>query len=109
MSLDVEMRITDIVERYRTLEMYKIEVSDEEKETCRNFKLMWDDLFLESKHVDASLIVVKKKFTEVGIIIIIIITVFITCLLPKDTKRQVLLLQGVGRILRYKTYSLSTM
>ncbi|XP_033627732.1 dynein heavy chain 10, axonemal-like [Asterias rubens] len=65
MSLDVEMRITDIVERYRTLEMYKIEVSDEEKETCRNFKLMWDDLFLESKHVDASLIVVKKKFTEI--------------------------------------------
>ena len=31
-------------------------------------------------------------------IIIIIITVFITRLLPKDTKRQVLLLQGVGAI-----------
>ena len=37
------------------------------------------------------------------VIIIIIITVFITRLSPKDTKRQVLLLQGVGRILRYKT------
>ena len=37
------------------------------------------------------------------IILIIIITVFIMRLLPKDTKHQVLLLQGVGRILRYKT------
>ena len=37
------------------------------------------------------------------IITIIIITVFITQLLPKDTKRQVLLLQGIGRSLRYKT------
>ena len=36
-------------------------------------------------------------------IIRIIITIFITRLLSKDTKRQVLLLQGVGRSLRYKT------
>lgn len=26
---------------------------------------MWDDLLLKSKNVDASLIVVKKKFTEI--------------------------------------------
>ncbi|XP_041455872.1 dynein heavy chain 10, axonemal-like [Lytechinus variegatus] len=65
MSLTVEMRIADILERYRTLSMYNLPVSEEETETCQNIKQMWDDLFLESKHVDASLVVVKKKFTEI--------------------------------------------
>lgn len=65
MSLTVEMRIADILERYRTIAMYDIEVTPEEKEACDNIQKMWEDLFLESKYVDASLIVVKKKFTEV--------------------------------------------
>ena len=66
MSLTVEMRIADILERYRTLGMYNLPVTEEETETCKNIRQMWDDLSLESKHVDASLVIVKKKFTEVS-------------------------------------------
>ncbi|XP_072163343.1 dynein axonemal heavy chain 10-like [Diadema setosum] len=65
MSLTVELRIADIVERYRTLAMYGLPISEEETDLCANIKQTWDDLFLESKHVDASLVVVKKKFTEI--------------------------------------------
>ncbi|XP_070572584.1 dynein axonemal heavy chain 10-like isoform X2 [Ptychodera flava] len=65
MSLNVEMRFVDIQERYRTLAMYTIEVTEEENTLCQNIRQIWEDLFLESKHVDASLIVVKKKFTEI--------------------------------------------
>lgn len=68
MSLTVDMRIADILERYRTLAMYNLPVTAEETETCLNIKQMWDDLAMESKHVDASLVVVKKKFTEVCIL-----------------------------------------
>ncbi len=32
--------------------------------------VQWDDLVLKSKNVDASLIVVKKKFTEVTLILV---------------------------------------
>lgn len=66
MSLTVEMRIADIQERYRTIAMYNIAITDEEREACANIQQIWEDLFLESKYVDASLIVVKKKFTEVS-------------------------------------------
>ncbi|XP_071826175.1 dynein axonemal heavy chain 10-like isoform X2 [Apostichopus japonicus] len=65
MSLTVEMRIADIQERYRTIAMYNIAITDEEREACANIQQIWEDLFLESKYVDASLIVVKKKFTEI--------------------------------------------
>ncbi|PIK48528.1 putative dynein heavy chain 10, axonemal isoform X3 [Apostichopus japonicus] len=65
MSLTVEMRIADIQERYRTIAMYNIPITDEEREACANIQQIWEDLFLESKYVDASLIVVKKKFTEI--------------------------------------------
>ena len=32
-----------------------------------NITQAWDDLFMESRRVDASLVSVKKKFTEVSI------------------------------------------
>ncbi|XP_067660223.1 dynein axonemal heavy chain 10-like [Haliotis asinina] len=65
MSLDVETKIRDIQERYRTLSIYDIQVSDEEKEVQHKLPHIWDDLVLKSKNVDASLVVVKKKFTEI--------------------------------------------
>ena len=36
-----------------------------ELELSNNISQMWDDLFAESRTVDASLVSVKKKFTEV--------------------------------------------
>ncbi|XP_074640231.1 dynein axonemal heavy chain 10-like [Tubulanus polymorphus] len=65
MSMEVESRVRDITERYRTLDMYGLEATEEEKELQLVIQEMWNDLVLESKNVDASLIVVKKKFTEI--------------------------------------------
>ncbi|EDO35852.1 predicted protein [Nematostella vectensis] len=65
MSLDVELRTADIKERYRTLKMYEIEVSDNETELVNGIDQLWDDLFVESRRVDYSLVSVKMKFTEI--------------------------------------------
>ncbi|CAH1233746.1 DNAH10 [Branchiostoma lanceolatum] len=64
-SLDVEMRFVDLQERYRTLGMYKIEVTEEEIELVKDMPQIWGDLFMDSKFVDARLGPVKKKFTEI--------------------------------------------
>ncbi|XP_029909103.1 dynein heavy chain 10, axonemal [Myripristis murdjan] len=65
MSLTVEMRFTDIQERYRTLAMYKIEVGEEELELATSIDQLWGDLLAESRQVDRSLIHVKKSFVEI--------------------------------------------
>ncbi|XP_063051673.1 dynein axonemal heavy chain 10 [Engraulis encrasicolus] len=65
MSLAVEMRFTDIQERYRTLTMYDVEVSEEELEQAASIGKLWDELFVESRRVDHSLGKVKKTFTEI--------------------------------------------
>ncbi|CAH1801914.1 unnamed protein product [Owenia fusiformis] len=64
-SLESELRIRDVQERYRVLSIYDIEVTDEEKEICEKLPYIWEDLVLESKNVDARLVVVKTKFTEI--------------------------------------------
>uniref|UniRef100_A0A3Q3DBI2 Dynein axonemal heavy chain 10 n=1 Tax=Hippocampus comes TaxID=109280 RepID=A0A3Q3DBI2_HIPCM len=60
MSLNVELCITDIQERYRTLAMYKVE----ELELIENINQIWSDLFAESRQVDLSLTDVKISFKE---------------------------------------------
>ena len=55
----------DIQERYRTLSMYKLPVSEEELSVVDNIEEKWNDLFLQAKQVDRSLVKVKKKFTLV--------------------------------------------
>ncbi|KAG5280454.1 hypothetical protein AALO_G00060150 [Alosa alosa] len=65
MSMAVEMRFTDIQERYRTLTMYNIEASDEELELAASIGQLWSELFAESRKVDRSLGKVKKTFTEI--------------------------------------------
>ena len=66
MSLDVEMRIRSIVEEYRTLDMYAITVTEEEKELVSGIEQNWRDVFHEAKMLDRSLVAVKKKFTLVS-------------------------------------------
>uniref|UniRef100_A0A8C7PKH0 AAA+ ATPase domain-containing protein n=1 Tax=Oncorhynchus mykiss TaxID=8022 RepID=A0A8C7PKH0_ONCMY len=65
MSLAVEMRFTDIQERYRTLGMYKVEATEEELQLSASIGRLWSDLFEESRLVDRSLGRVKKTFTEI--------------------------------------------
>ena len=66
MSLDVEMQYRDIQERYRTLAMYKIAVAEEELTAVESIDQKWEDLFAQAKHIDRSLVKVKKKFTIVN-------------------------------------------
>ncbi|XP_030593055.1 dynein heavy chain 10, axonemal isoform X2 [Archocentrus centrarchus] len=62
MSLEVEMRFTNIQEQYRTLGMYKVEVGNDELELVACIVQMWSDLFTEARQVDRSLKDVKKSF-----------------------------------------------
>ena len=61
----VEATILEVRERYRTLEMYKIEVPGEEKEILETLQPKWDALFLSTKHRDVSLTITKEHFTEI--------------------------------------------
>ncbi|XP_035829687.1 dynein heavy chain 10, axonemal isoform X2 [Aplysia californica] len=65
MSLDVMNKIQDIQERYRTLVMYEIPVDEKDLELQAKLPEIWDELVLKSKNIDASLVKVKKKFTEI--------------------------------------------
>ncbi|XP_015260407.1 PREDICTED: dynein heavy chain 10, axonemal [Cyprinodon variegatus] len=65
MSLDVEIRLTDIEERYRTLAQHNVKVGDDEKELVAKIGNMWNDLLAESREVDQSLLDVKKSFAEI--------------------------------------------
>ena len=55
-SLDVEMKIGDIQEAYRTLDMYKIEVPQDEMILQRSIRDQWEELQMEGKRIDARLV-----------------------------------------------------
>lgn len=57
----------DVKERYRTIEMYKIEVTNEEKEILQLLEPTWASLFMSSKHRDVGLTIIKEKFTEITV------------------------------------------
>lgn len=63
----VEEAIRDVHERYRTLEMYKMEVTFEELDTLATLEPSWSSLFISSKHRNVGLTIVKDKFTEITI------------------------------------------
>lgn len=90
MAVDVEMKLYDIQERYRTLAMYKFEVKicsqhntftfshfflhvccflfkvgQDELELKAKIGQIWDELFSEARRVDLSLADVKKSFSLV--------------------------------------------
>uniref|UniRef100_A0A3B3TNK4 Dynein axonemal heavy chain 10 n=1 Tax=Poecilia latipinna TaxID=48699 RepID=A0A3B3TNK4_9TELE len=66
MSLDVEIRILDIQEKYRTLAMHNVKVvGEDEQDLITKISLIWADLFVEAREVDDSLADVKKSFTDI--------------------------------------------
>ncbi|CAG5923192.1 unnamed protein product [Menidia menidia] len=65
MSLDVELRFSDIQERYRTLTIYKVEVGEDEFKSVADIAQTWSDLLNESRKVDRSLTDVKKSFSVI--------------------------------------------
>ena len=64
-SMDMRILFRDIQERYRTLIVYGIAVSEEELALVGGLEQQWKDLSIEGRQVDKSLIKVKKKFTLV--------------------------------------------
>ncbi|XP_061673976.1 dynein axonemal heavy chain 10-like [Syngnathoides biaculeatus] len=64
MSLDVELSIADIQEKYRTLAMYEVEVEKAEPELIDYVKQIWRYLFAESRRVDFRLTDTKISFKE---------------------------------------------
>ena len=63
-SEDVEMQYRDVIEAYRTLLMYKIEVNHADVLSANALPDVWEALLLEAKRVDDELIPVKVKFAE---------------------------------------------
>uniref|UniRef100_H2LCS2 Dynein axonemal heavy chain 10 n=1 Tax=Oryzias latipes TaxID=8090 RepID=H2LCS2_ORYLA len=59
MSLDVEIRVADIKERYRMMAMY------DELELVANIGQIWSNLFAESRQVDQSLKDVRETFSKI--------------------------------------------
>ena len=63
----IEEAIRDVHERYRTLRMYNIEITSEERDTLESLEKTWLSLFISSKHRNVGLTIVKEKFTEITI------------------------------------------
>jgi dynein heavy chain len=61
----IEERIREIKERYRTLHMYDFQVGQDEKDVLEQIQSMWDTLFINSKHRNVDLTLVKERFTEI--------------------------------------------
>ena len=64
-SIEISLFCRDIQERYRTLTVYDITVTEEELQMVGGLEQQWKDLFKQGREVDKSLIKVKKKFTLV--------------------------------------------
>ncbi|KAJ3299892.1 Dynein heavy chain 10, axonemal [Borealophlyctis nickersoniae] len=63
-SEDIEMRYRDVMEAYRTIQMYNIEVDPAELEASNALPQSWGAMLVKAREVDDSLIPVKAKFTE---------------------------------------------
>ena len=61
----IETLILEIRERYRTLEMYKIEFAPDEKDILNEIEPRWNSLFISSKHRDVGLTNIKEHFTAI--------------------------------------------
>ncbi|KAJ3018931.1 Dynein heavy chain 10, axonemal [Thoreauomyces humboldtii] len=63
-SENIEISYRDIMEAYRTLRMYNIEVDPIELEAGTSLPQTWNNMLLRAKEVDDGLVAVKRQFTE---------------------------------------------
>ncbi|KAJ3224095.1 Dynein heavy chain 10, axonemal [Clydaea vesicula] len=63
-SEDIELKYRDILEAYRTLAMYHINVDAEEQLAAKMLPEKWEEMLSKAKQVDDELIPVKAKFTD---------------------------------------------
>jgi dynein heavy chain len=64
-SMDAELKILDIQERYRTVALYNIKCSDEEHAVTDGLMQEWKDLKDKALTIDRRTVTVKKHFAEV--------------------------------------------
>jgi len=60
--MDIELDYIDLGERYRTLQLYSIEVSEADQGRVGVLSVKWSELELLAETTDTSLVKVKKKF-----------------------------------------------
>ncbi|KAJ3097104.1 Dynein heavy chain 10, axonemal [Phlyctochytrium planicorne] len=63
-SEETEVRYRDVIESYRTLDMYEIDADAEEVKSAYNLPNEWEAMLAKATEVDDALIPVKAKFTE---------------------------------------------
>ncbi|EGF80533.1 hypothetical protein BATDEDRAFT_25191 [Batrachochytrium dendrobatidis JAM81] len=63
-SEEVELQYRDVMEAYRTLKMYHIDVDEEEFNASEELPRKWEEMLERAKQVDNALVPVKAKFTE---------------------------------------------
>ena len=64
-SLSVEISYREIEEKYRTLQMYGIQIEESQIKAAKTLPEFWDRIFQKSKEVDFRVAPLKKKHTEI--------------------------------------------
>jgi dynein heavy chain len=67
MTQDVELEMMDIIERYRTLTRFNIEISEDELSSAFGIEDRWRKLFIDSKTRDLRLSDTKQQFKQVTV------------------------------------------
>ena len=65
MSLSVEMSYKEIEEKYRTLQMYGIQIEETQIKAAQNLPNLWNKIFHKSKEVHFRVTPMKQKYTEI--------------------------------------------
>lgn len=65
LSMDMEIEFAELAERFRTLNMYNIDVKPNDREAAAGIEKEWKDLIALSRRRDVELDDIKDKFTEV--------------------------------------------
>ena len=65
MSLSVEITYREIEERYRTLQMYGLNIEKTQVESAKSLPSRWNKIFKKSKEVHFRVTPLKEKYTEI--------------------------------------------
>ena len=65
MSLQVEISYREIEEKYRTLQMYGIDVEKSQIDSAQKLPTIWEKIFYKSKEVHFRVRPMKEKYTEI--------------------------------------------
>lgn len=64
-SMEMELAFNDVVERFRALRVYGLEVNPDDAKAVEGIRQRWQDLLFASRSRDRALLRVKERFTQV--------------------------------------------